>query len=91
MIGIIQVGHQSMADRYAYLPFIGLFIMVCWGVAELVEGRESSDLNVRRPLVFVHAALPRLHFRARGVGLDLAPANRILGRQPDSCGRTQTR
>ena len=35
MIGIVQVGHQAMADRYAYLPFIGLFIMICWGVGDL--------------------------------------------------------
>ncbi len=34
MIGVIQVGTQAMADRYAYLPFIGLFIMVCWLVAD---------------------------------------------------------
>jgi Tfp pilus assembly protein PilF len=34
MIGLVQVGRQAMADRYAYLPFIGLFIMVCWGVAD---------------------------------------------------------
>jgi protein O-mannosyl-transferase len=33
MIGLVQVGSQGMADRYAYLPFIGLFIMICWGVA----------------------------------------------------------
>ena len=31
MIGLVQVGRQAMADRYAYLPFIGLFIMICWG------------------------------------------------------------
>ncbi len=30
MIGIIQVGAQAMADRYAYLPFIGLFILFVW-------------------------------------------------------------
>ena len=35
MIGIVQVGHQAMADRYAYLPFIGLFIMICWGVGDM--------------------------------------------------------
>jgi len=29
------VGHQALADRYAYLPFIGLFIMICWGVGDL--------------------------------------------------------
>jgi len=34
MIGLVQVGRQAMADRYAYLPLIGIFIMVCWGVAE---------------------------------------------------------
>ena len=30
MIGLIQVGNQAMADRYAYLPMIGLFIMAVW-------------------------------------------------------------
>jgi hypothetical protein len=37
MIGVVQVGDQGMADRYAYLPFVGLFIMICWGVADLVS------------------------------------------------------
>ena len=37
MIGIVQVGHQSMADRYAYLPFIGLFLMICWGVPDFID------------------------------------------------------
>jgi protein O-mannosyl-transferase len=34
MIGLVQVGNQAMADRYAYLPLIGLFIMIVWAVAE---------------------------------------------------------
>ncbi len=34
MIGLVQVGRQAMADRYAYLPLLGIFIMVCWGLAE---------------------------------------------------------
>jgi hypothetical protein len=37
MIGFVQVGNQGMADRYAYLPLIGLFIMVCWGVADWAD------------------------------------------------------
>ncbi len=37
MIGLVQVGEQAMADRYAYLPFVGLFVMVCWGVGEWAE------------------------------------------------------
>ncbi len=35
VIGIVQVGRQAMADRYAYIPFIGLFVMVVWLAAEL--------------------------------------------------------
>jgi protein O-mannosyl-transferase len=31
VIGIVQVGLQSMADRYTYIPFIGLFIILAWG------------------------------------------------------------
>jgi tetratricopeptide (TPR) repeat protein len=36
VIGLIQVGSQSMADRYMYIPSLGLFMMVAWGGAELV-------------------------------------------------------
>jgi len=39
VIGLVQVGIQSMADRYTYLPLIGLFIMVVWGIAELMPDR----------------------------------------------------
>jgi protein O-mannosyl-transferase len=42
MIGVVQVGRQAMADRYAYLPFIGLFIMICWGVSDFAEQRRIS-------------------------------------------------
>jgi len=35
VIGMVQVGVQSMADRYTYLPSIGIFIMVAWGASEL--------------------------------------------------------
>lgn len=40
MIGLVQVGVQSMADRYAYIPFIGLLIALCWGAADLMEQQE---------------------------------------------------
>ena len=36
VIGIVQVGSQAMADRYTYLPSIGIFIMVGWGAAEIL-------------------------------------------------------
>jgi tetratricopeptide (TPR) repeat protein len=38
VIGLVQVGVQSMADRYTYIPAIGLFIMLAWGVPDLLEG-----------------------------------------------------
>jgi Tfp pilus assembly protein PilF len=43
MIGIVQVGRQAMADRYAYLPFVGLFIMAVWGCADLFERLKLSS------------------------------------------------
>ncbi len=42
MIGLIQVGVQAMADRYAYLPFIGLFLMICWLLADWADQRGIS-------------------------------------------------
>jgi tetratricopeptide (TPR) repeat protein len=36
VIGLVQVGSQPMADRYMYLPMVGLLVMLAWGVAELV-------------------------------------------------------
>ena len=35
--GFIQVGPHSMADRYAYIPFIGLFIIVVWGASDIMR------------------------------------------------------
>jgi tetratricopeptide (TPR) repeat protein len=37
VIGIIQIGSQAMADRYMYIPSIGLFIIMAWGGAEMVS------------------------------------------------------
>jgi tetratricopeptide (TPR) repeat protein len=40
MIGLVQVGGQALADRYAYIPFIGLFMMAVWTVADWAERRQ---------------------------------------------------
>ncbi|HEY3760506.1 MAG TPA: tetratricopeptide repeat protein [Verrucomicrobiae bacterium] len=37
VIGLVQVGAQAMADRYTYLPYTGLFIMIVWGGHELAR------------------------------------------------------
>jgi hypothetical protein len=36
VIGIVQAGNQAMADRYAYIPCIGLFIIIAWGLDDIV-------------------------------------------------------
>jgi tetratricopeptide (TPR) repeat protein len=35
VIGLVQVGSQAMADRYTYIPLIGIFIIVAWGASDL--------------------------------------------------------
>jgi protein O-mannosyl-transferase len=59
MIGIVQVGTQAMADRYAYLPFIGLFIMIVWGVADWFSRRHVSAkwLAIASVLVLIALSL----------------------------------
>lgn len=37
VIGLVQVGGQAFADRYTYIPYIGLFIMIAWGLPELLS------------------------------------------------------
>jgi tetratricopeptide (TPR) repeat protein len=44
VIGIVQVGSQAMADRYTYIPLIGLFIVIAWGVPELMAGWRFRKL-----------------------------------------------
>jgi tetratricopeptide (TPR) repeat protein len=39
VIGLVQVGAQALADRYTYLPLIGLFIIMAWGLGEMVSRR----------------------------------------------------
>jgi tetratricopeptide (TPR) repeat protein len=52
VIGFIQAGDQAFADRFTYLPYIGLFIMLAWGVPELLA-RVAS----RRFILWIGAAL----------------------------------
>jgi tetratricopeptide (TPR) repeat protein len=53
-IGIVQVGIQCRADRYTYLPLVGLFVMLVWGVEELVQRfavtpDDSTTQPIERP------------------------------------------
>ena len=44
VIGFVQVGAQSMADRYFYIPSVGLFVVLVWGAAELCAARPNGKL-----------------------------------------------
>ena len=56
MIGIVQADVQGMADRYAYVSFIGLFIMVCWGVSDWAAQRHLPKAAL--PALTVCALIP---------------------------------
>jgi Flp pilus assembly protein TadD len=42
VIGLVQVGSQPMADRYTYVPLVGLFIILAWGVPDILAGWRAS-------------------------------------------------
>lgn len=44
VIGLIQVGDQAMADRYTYVPLIGIFISIAFGASELFKGQRAKQL-----------------------------------------------
>jgi len=48
VIGLVQVGNQAWADRYTYVPLIGLFIMLAWGARDLTASLPGA--RALRPL-----------------------------------------
>ena len=66
MIGIITVGDQAMADRYAYVPYIGLFIMVVWSAGGLASARKISFAWLAGAVVLVTGTLGCLTYRQVG-------------------------
>lgn len=57
VLGLVQVGGYAMADRYAYIPLIGIFIMIAWSVAGLAQARQIRPAWCVVPAVCVLAAL----------------------------------
>ena len=52
VIGVVQAGDQAMADRYTYIPLIGIFIMLAWGLPGLL-----TKSNIQKVIFVVGAAL----------------------------------
>jgi len=56
-IGFVQVGLQARADRYTYLPLVGVFIMIAWGVPKLARSRGIKVRVLVAPAVVALGAL----------------------------------
>ncbi len=63
MLGLVQVGFQSMADRYAYIPFIGLFLMVVWLAGDWIQDHKFPAYGLAFPAVCCLLALGALTYR----------------------------
>ena len=63
VIGLVQVGLQAMADRYTYVPLIGLFIIIAWGGAELLAKQRYRSIVLAAGVVTVLSALAVVTWR----------------------------
>jgi protein O-mannosyl-transferase len=64
MIGIVQVGSQPMADRYTYLPEIGLYILATWGAMRLFDKwRHNREVLAVAALLIIGAFAARSYFQ----------------------------
>jgi tetratricopeptide (TPR) repeat protein len=57
VIGLVQVGDAAMADRYAYVPLIGIFVIMAWGLDDWAEAKEIGMAWRVIPALCVLAAL----------------------------------
>ncbi len=67
VIGLVQVGSQSLADRYTYIPYFGLFIILVWGFSDVFERfkiKQNSVLTVALVVIlfFTFAAYRQTSF-----------------------------
>ena len=60
VIGILQVGAQAHADRYTYLPLIGIFFALIWGLSALVKSQRKQLLLVTFGIIATLSVLAKL-------------------------------
>jgi tetratricopeptide (TPR) repeat protein len=85
VIGLVQVGEYAMADRYAYVPLIGIFIMIAWGLADLAEAKHVRTVWGTIAALCVLTALGSATYRQAGLwdsDYDLWAHTLMVGESP---------
>ncbi len=62
VIGLVQVGMQAMADRYTYVPLVGIFIAAAWGLDAGLDrpgGQEDAPRRMRVVALIAWPSSPR--------------------------------
>ena len=70
VIGILQVGTQGRADRYTYLPMIGVYLMVVWLLKEVADRWPKTRIALAAAAVLVFAMLSAVTFRQVSYWID---------------------
>ncbi len=87
VIGIIQVGRQAMADRYAYIPCIGLFIILAWGLSDVAAAAAIPRVVpavAALCLILAFAAATTRYLPYWQSGVKLLTHARMVAWRPDS-------
>jgi protein O-mannosyl-transferase len=70
VIGLVQVGNQAMADRYTYIPLVGIFIMVAWGIPDLLPPSHGKTVALSTAAGLAVAICAFMAWRQVGVWKD---------------------
>ena len=86
VIGLMQVGFQSHADRYMYVPMVGLSVILAWGAADVVRKWPQAKFAIASLAVVSLLACLVPRRRKRNTG---ATASRFFN-APSACRKTTT-
>ncbi len=70
VIGLVQVGVQATADRYTYIPSIGVFVMLAWGLPDMLRDRRAARTTLTAATALILAACALLTWRQVGYWRD---------------------
>jgi tetratricopeptide (TPR) repeat protein len=70
MIGIVQVGEQAMADRFLYIPMLGIAIAVAWALSDFAERKKISEKMILAPAAAMAIMLGALTWHQVGYWKD---------------------